>query len=194
MTMNAHITKWLAAYHDGELRGRRLAQVEAHLAECSVCQAELDQLQALSSLLGEAPEAPTLTSPDRFAAQVGLRLSRRPQQQAQPAPRPARVWVALPITLMIGMAFLQIVQWLTAGLSLAQMFGYGESAISRLTSTPVQPSTVLGQLSAEFIKIGVPFSPQIMIGLILPAILAVAYLLWLIIWGLNQGEFEASQS
>jgi anti-sigma factor RsiW len=192
--MNSHITKWLAAYHDGELRGRRLAQVEAHLTECPDCQAELDQLQALSNLLGEAPEAPTLISPDRFAAEVGLRLSRRPQQKPERFNRPGWVWTALPIALVIGLALLKVVQLVSGSLTIAQMFGFGEAAVSQLTSTPSQPSGLFGQISSSLIDIGVPFSPQVLIGLILPAILAVAYMLWLIVWGLNQREFEASQS
>jgi anti-sigma factor RsiW len=192
--MNSHITKWLAAYHDGELRGRRLAQVEAHLAECLDCQAELQQLQALSNLLGEAPEAPALTSPDRFAAQVGLRLSRRPRQKTERINRPGWVWTLLPIALVIGLALLKVVQLVSGSLTIAQMFGYGEAAVSQLTSTPAQPSGLFGQISASLIDIGIPFSPQILIGLVLPAILAVAYMLWLIVWGLNQREFEASQS
>ena len=30
--MTDHVTAWLAAYHDGELTGRRVRKVEAHLA------------------------------------------------------------------------------------------------------------------------------------------------------------------
>jgi anti-sigma factor RsiW len=80
--MNEHVTHWLAAYHDGELRGRRLRQVEDHLAECAACRAELDELQCLSALLRESPAAEGLLSPERFAAQVGLRLPRRPTKPA----------------------------------------------------------------------------------------------------------------
>jgi predicted anti-sigma-YlaC factor YlaD len=188
--MDKHMTQWLAAYHDGELHGRRLAQVEAHLTECPECLAELEQLSSLSALLAEAPEAATLTTPDRFAAQVGLRLSRRREVQNRPAARPSRVWAALPISIMIGLAFLQVVQWLATSLELAQVFGFGDAAVDRLTSSPIQPSSVLGQMSAEIIQNSVPFNPQLLIGVILPVILAVAYLLWLVVWGLNQHEAE----
>lgn len=80
--MNGHVTHWLAAYHDGELHGRRLRQVEEHLAECAVCRTELDELQCLSALLRESPAAAGLLSPERFVAQVGLRLPRRPTKPA----------------------------------------------------------------------------------------------------------------
>jgi anti-sigma factor RsiW len=188
--MEKHISQWLAAYHDGELKGRRLAQVEAHLADCPECLKELEALDALSALLNEAPDAPVLTAPDRFAAQVGLRLPRRKAFKPQPAARKAWVWAALPVTLMVGMGFLWTVQWLAASLELAQLLGFGEDAVSRLTSASMRPPGLLGEASADFIKFGVPFSPQLLIGVILPAILAVAYLLWLIVWGLNQQESE----
>lgn len=188
--MNAHISEWLAAYHDGELRGRRLAQVEAHLAACPACLAELEQLESLSTLLSEAPEAPVLTAPDRFAAQVGLRLKRRHSMKQAPAAGKNRVWAFLPVTLLIGLGFLQIVQWLAAGLSLAQALGFGNAAVARLTRPPVQSSTLLAELPFDRLPIGIPFSPQVLVGIVLPAVLAVAYLLWLIVWGLNQQEIE----
>jgi len=71
--MSKHITEWLSAYLDGELRGSRLQHVETHLAECDACLAELASLESLSSLLQQVP-APEFTSSERFAAQVSLRL------------------------------------------------------------------------------------------------------------------------
>lgn len=71
--MSNHVTEWLNAYLDGELRGSLLQQVETHLAECEVCLAELESLERLSRLLYEVP-VPEFTSPERFAAQVSLRL------------------------------------------------------------------------------------------------------------------------
>ena len=72
--MSKHIHDWLQAYYDGELQGRQLARVEAHLAECEWCQEELDKLSALSALLQESPPAQTATRPEQFVAQVGMRL------------------------------------------------------------------------------------------------------------------------
>lgn len=192
--MNGHITKWLAAYHDGELRSRRLAQVEAHLAECPDCMAELQQLEDLSNLLGEAPEAPMLTSPDRFASQVALRLSRKPGQKPARSSRTRWRRAALPLSLVVGFGFLKVVQLLSGSLSLAKMFGFGEEAVTQLASAAPQSTSLVGQLSSRLLDFGIPFSPQILIGLVLPAILAIAYMLWLIAWGLNQQEKEAQQT
>src|SRR5262245_7350025 len=75
--MSSHVSEWLNAYHDGELRGIRLKQVEAHLAECQVCQAEHESLKKLSGVLSEV-HVPRFTRPEQFAGQVNLRL---PQSQ-----------------------------------------------------------------------------------------------------------------
>ena len=48
--MSNHVTEWLNSHLDCESKGRRLHQVEEHLAECETCQAELDSLQGLSNL------------------------------------------------------------------------------------------------------------------------------------------------
>jgi anti-sigma factor RsiW len=105
----------LEAYHDGELHGLRLRQMEAHLAQCTACRVELERLQALSALLQESPTAERLTLPDRFVAQVGLRLARRPEQ---PAGR--RVletgWRLVPAGLLGAWAFVQAV-FIVAGVA-----------------------------------------------------------------------------
>ncbi len=74
--MNEHVTPWLNAYHDGEMSGRRLRQVEAHLEECAECNAYLKEIQNLSMLLKGAPDADDLLPGEIFVAQVGMRLPR----------------------------------------------------------------------------------------------------------------------
>jgi len=63
--MSNHVTEWLNAYLDGELKGKQHHQVEEHLVECDTCQAELESLQSLSALLQEVPEA-EFTSNEHF--------------------------------------------------------------------------------------------------------------------------------
>jgi anti-sigma factor RsiW len=106
--MNEHVTLWLGAYHDGELRGRRLQQVEAHLAHCAACRAELDELRALTALLQESPVAELYTPPERFIAQVGLRLARRPAQPIWKSILEVGWWMA-PVGLLASWAFIQVV-------------------------------------------------------------------------------------
>jgi predicted anti-sigma-YlaC factor YlaD len=106
--MNEHVTPWLGAYHDGELRGRRLQQVEAHLAHCAACRAELDELRALTALLQESPVVEVYTPPERFIAQVGLRLARRPAQPTWKRILEVGWWMA-PVGLLASWAFVQVV-------------------------------------------------------------------------------------
>ncbi len=101
-----HVTHWLEAYHDGALSSAQCARVAAHLATCAACQAELQSLQSLSTLLHAAPPAAPTLSPDRFVAQVGLRLPRRP------APSMAQrafetVWRLFPVGVLSAWTFLQ---------------------------------------------------------------------------------------
>ena len=112
--MTSHVLEWLAAYHDGELTPNRRRQVEEHLQDCPTCRAELTAIEELSSLL-KADTAPHLTPPQRFAAQVALRLPRpsltqRPRN-ADPLPR----WVlSAPLILIVVWAFFQSALWLTS--------------------------------------------------------------------------------
>jgi anti-sigma factor RsiW len=112
--MTQHILEWLPAYHDGELSPSRRQLVEKHLQDCPSCNAELQMLQGLSTLL-KADPAPAFTPPQRFAAQVQLRLPRsatsRLGKNAERLPR----WVlGAPLALIIVGAFLQAALWVTS--------------------------------------------------------------------------------
>lgn len=115
--MNGHPQQWLQAYHDGELSGRRLRDVETHLETCPACRAELAQLGTLHALLLQAPAPPAPTSPARFQAQVGLRL---PSRVAQPAAPRAFRWAArlIPAALLIIMPLTQVLWLLASGIYL----------------------------------------------------------------------------
>ena len=47
-------SEW-SAYHDGELSEARRRELEAHLAWCAACMAQLDELQMLSGMFATAP-------------------------------------------------------------------------------------------------------------------------------------------
>jgi anti-sigma factor RsiW len=112
--MNPHVNELLAAYHDGELPLNRQHQVEKHLQDCATCRVELEAFEELSSLL-KADSVPRQTSPERFAAQVQLRLPRtslsRARQNGEQSPR----WVlGVPLVLIIVWAFFQAALWVTS--------------------------------------------------------------------------------
>ncbi len=103
--MSEHVTAWVSAYHDGELHGARLLQVETHLRDCPACRAELEALKALSGLLQKNPAMPARTPPERFVAQVRLRTRLHPAQQR----RQQAGWLIVPLSLLGIWAFLQAV-------------------------------------------------------------------------------------
>jgi len=122
--MSHHILEWLPAYHDGELSAGRRQQVEKHLLTCPDCSAELQAIEDLSALL-KAEHSPRLTSPERFAAQVQLRLPHSSPQEIHPGGKVLPRWVlGAPLALLIGWAFLQAALIVTAIiLNAVQVFG-----------------------------------------------------------------------
>ncbi len=132
--MMDHVLEWLQAYHDGELPERKVRRVEEHLAQCESCRAELETLRAMSSLLQESPAAGDLMRPDRFVAQVELRLPRRPVQT--PVRRVLETgWRFIPVGLLGAWAFVQTVFIVVSGILLTQDF----PATAGLFSSVVPP-------------------------------------------------------
>jgi hypothetical protein len=90
--MNAHVEPELLAYLDGELDERERAQVEAHLATCSRCTAELERLRALRQELDATFDA--ALSPVHLPAEADERIRGviRQRLERHTAPRP---WLGL---------------------------------------------------------------------------------------------------
>jgi len=120
--MNEHVTAWLDAYQDGELRPSQRRKVEAHLAECSACREELATRQALSAWLRDLPADLPLTPSERFTAQVMLRLPARRTPAASTPPN-LLPW-ALPLILLLAWGLLQAISILNAWLQLGVSSGW----------------------------------------------------------------------
>ena len=191
--MSEHVTAWLGAYHDGELQGRRLGQVEAHLAQCAACRAELERLQALSAMLQESPPARDLTPPDRFVAQVGLRLPRQPEQPAWQ--RTLEIgWRLTPLGLLGALAFVQVMFIMTEMVLFALRLGVGGDLVaSRLppsgTSWLAQLTRLSGASLSDVVQIllqalghGGPLGWVFTLYVILFAVISLLYLSWLASW------------
>ena len=150
--MNQHVTSWLGAYHDGELTGFRQRQVKAHLAQCETCREELKKLQGLGMLLKESPAVSGLMPPDRFVAQVGLRLERRPTQ-----PTWQRVletgWRLVPAGLLGAWAFVQAVFIVAAIVVIALYAGTG-GTVWELASDPHEYTWLTAALSFAGVQLG----------------------------------------
>lgn len=188
--MSNHVSEWLNAYHDGELRGQRLRFVEAHLAECELCQEELESVESLSELLLEV-RAPEMVSAERFAAQVNLRLP-HPRTAVSKKKVSQFGWWMIPVGLFASWVFVSTAFILSNVLSVAGNLGLlsGLSAwLASGTANDIYLSTTIGQMgllsgnglswaetTETFTRISLP-------QIILQVSIALLYLGWLaILW------------
>ena len=198
--MPKHVSEWLNAYHDGELRGSRLQHVEVHLAACEVCQAELESLEGLSALLREVP-APEFTSPERFASQVSLRLHHK--QTVTSSKRILEIgWWMVPVGLLAAWIFIGTSFFISDLLSAATSLGLLSSISEWMAfgpSSDIYLSVTLGQLGllrgnslgwAELTETITRMSlPQISLQISI----ALLYLSWIAIWWARHTHHQRQQ-
>jgi anti-sigma factor RsiW len=174
--MDEHVHAWLEAYLDGELKGQHLQQVEDHLVYCQECRMEMEKLRALSALLKESPAPGILTSPERFVAQVGLRLPR--QQKGASNHTTLRIgWQMVPLTLFAAWAFVQVLFTIIGLMVLGLNLGLG-NLIGQMALGTLDRNALLVW------SIGLNFGFSVVIGLL--------YVSWLASWwaGLQHGQAE----
>lgn len=187
--MSNHMTEWLNAYFDGELHGNRLHQVETHLAECELCQAELESLERVSSMLHEVP-TPELMPVDRFAAQVSLRI---PHQQTVVSGKKIVefAWWMIPVGLLAAWIFIGTAFVLGDVLSTAGRLGFLSGMSDWLASGPsndIYLSATLGQSgllsgnSLNWLEATETFTRMSWPQIILQVAIALLYLSWMAIW------------
>lgn len=204
--MPEHVTQWLGAYHDGELHGARLRQVEDHLAECAHCQAELEGMRSLSTLLKEtAPEADFLSS-ERFAANLALRLPRQPETP-QPRSKALEIgwwlvplgtlgmWLFIQVTFSLRSAILFVADAGLLGSNLAWMQGNSPQMGWFAAATNLFGNQVglAGQVALSALNDAHWFITQAVGSLLPQVLLAVLYLGWLAAWWMGQ-QSRTSQS
>ena len=187
--MSDHITEWLNAYIDGELHGSRLHSVQAHLAECDACLAELDSLENLSHLLHKVP-VPEFIPPERFAAQVNLRLPH--QQRIIPKTRILEVgWWMIPVGLLLIWTFINTSFFVNDVVSAANNFGllpdipgwmsFGFSNVADWASALGRIGILRGD-TLVLAKSTETLTRQIT----LQVSIALLYLSWIVIWWTRQ--------
>jgi predicted anti-sigma-YlaC factor YlaD len=116
-TSEQHVTRWIPAYHDGELPERERQRLEGHLATCPACRAELTALQQLSTVLQTATIA-AAPATAAFTQAVVARLTSQPRRLTW---RRALQWgwQAAPLAVIAGWAAIQAILTVVAGLWLA---------------------------------------------------------------------------
>lgn len=197
--MNGHVSAWLEAYHDGELKGLRLRQIEAHLAQCETCRAELEQLEALSTLLHKSPAAEDLMPPDRFVAQVGLRLPRRPERTAWQQALEIG-WRLVPAGLFGAWAFVQavfVVSWIVLA---ALRLGVGGNLVAEwlpaarqgawLTETFGLLGADLSNVSRVILQTLSTLGWGVTLNLAALVVIGLLYWSWLASWWVRQKRYQ----
>ena len=187
--MSNHVTEWLNAYLDGELKGKRLQQVEEHLIECEACQAELESLQGLSALLQEVP-APEFPSPERFATQVNLLL---PQKRTSTSG--SRLfefgWWMIPVGLLAVWVFISTAALLGDAMSAAKNFGILDSTTASFISAQSDTAEVMSTLgqfgmlqgnSLQWAETTESFTRGLFPQIVLQVAVALLYLTWFAVW------------
>jgi anti-sigma factor RsiW len=192
--MDEHVNQWLGAYLDGELNGEKQRMVKEHLARCQACQAELEELRRLSTLLKTAARENRLTPPARFAAQVALKLPRR---QAQPLPGAvARVgWWLVPAGILSAWVFLQavmVVSGLALAAALASPLNGSLAWLSNLGGQNLATSAVLNLVDGRlgetvksvllYVGNGADLGWSLVVPVVFQAALALLFVSWLAVW------------
>lgn len=199
--MSKHVSEWLNAYHDGELRGSRLQHVEAHLAACEVCQAELESLEGLSALLHEVP-APEFTSPERFASQVSRRLPHK-QTVTSSSKRILEIgWWMIPVGLLAVWIFMGTSFFINDLLSTAASLGLLSGISDWMTlgpSSDIYLSATLSQLgllsgnSLSWVESTESIARMSLPQISLQISIALLYLSWLAIWWARRQRQQRGQ-
>jgi anti-sigma factor RsiW len=186
--MSDHVSEWLGAYLDGELRGRRLHQVEEHLTACDACREELEELRGLSTLLQEVT-VPEFIPNERFVSQVNLCL---PQRQEKPARSKVIEfgWWMIPVGLLAAWIFISTAVLVSDMVSTADRLGLLDSAstllISDASSNELWASR-LGQIglmegdSLKWIELTEEFTRNVLPQFIWQVSIALLYLVWIAI-------------
>ena len=119
--MSDHVIELLGAYLDGELSNGQLRKVVSHLDECQACQEEYQALQALSATLHAAP-LPDFPSSERLAADVALRLPRKPVKPISRRALEIGWWLA-PVGLIVTWIFISTTILVSNVVTTASNFG-----------------------------------------------------------------------
>jgi anti-sigma factor RsiW len=201
--MHKEMRSLLNAYLDGELHGRRLHELETHLASCEACQDELQDLRQVSELLQADPITDAMPV-ERFVSQMTLRLPRRSQPVRSPKPG-SLVWWLVPAGLFGTWIFVQTVFTLTNVVTAANASGLLGSAFTWLgggqESIWLSAASGLfgGQLTAQPLlsllnNVSV-FGANLVGGFLLQAVIVLLYVAWLGAWWIRrQSRLEKIQN
>ena len=132
--MSLHVETELLAYLDGELGEQERARVEAHLAKCAACAAELEHLQSLQQELGATFDAALTPVRLPHAADARIRGRIRERLHARAERRPW--WTLWQRRGLLAQALLAV---------LVCVFALNTAQVLRLPPAAPHETLVLGQ-------------------------------------------------
>ena len=189
--MHEEMRELLNAYLDGELHGRRLQEMETHLASCTACRDELAELRMVSNLLHAKP-APDVTPAERFVSQLTLSLPRRSLRLRTPKPG-SLAWWLVPAGLLGTWFFVKTVFTLTDVVTAANMtgllghaaswLGSGQETIWFRAATNLFGGQAAGaQPTLSLLNNVSVFGMNLLSGFLWQAAIVLIYWAWLFIW------------
>ncbi len=194
--MHEEMRNLLNAYLDGELQGRRLQEMESHLASCETCQKELNELRALSGLL-QADTELDAPAAERFVSNLTLNLPRRAQPARPPKSFPLAWWL-VPAGLLAAWVFIQTVYTLTDVVTVANLtgllgasshwLGTGQESFWMSIATNLFGGQILAQPAMPLLNNLSVAADNWFDGFIWEAVVALLYCAWLGVWWLRQSQ------
>ena len=192
--MKPHVKDLLPLYHDGELSPAQVRRVEQHLEECPQCAAELEDLCALQSLLKGAETPQALSSSQRFAEHVNLRLGQ--QVRAEEKISLGKIlWNLVPWSLLGGWAFMQAISLVIMLFAAAFSLGPDVPVLDQILTFSLNTSnlgslmsqSILGEFSLPPLLNDIASYSNILVisallNLLIPLSFALLYLSWLAGW------------
>ena len=191
--MHEEMRTLLNAYLDGELQGRRLQEMETHLADCEACQKELEQLRLVSKWLRDDTAVKAIPA-ERFVSQLTLSLPRRSQPNL-PRKSISLAWWLVPAGLLMAWVFIQTVYTLTdlvtaanlTGLlgSAAGWLGSGQESTWLSVATTMFGTQILAQPALSILNNVSIVVGDLLSGFVLQAGIVILYCVWLLFWWLR---------
>jgi len=204
--MHEEMRTLLNAYLDGELHGRRLREMETHLASCAACRNELKDLRMVSAMF-QADTTPEFTPAERFVSQLTLSLPRPVLEPGLPRrtlrdrftkPGSLAWWLVL-MGLLGAWFFMQTVFTLTDVVTAANITGLLGHATSWLGSG--QESTWFSTATSLFGRQAVGAEPTLSLlnnvsvfaanlvsGFLWQVVIVLLYWAWLLLWWFQRGS------
>jgi anti-sigma factor RsiW len=192
--MHEEMRNLLNGYLDGELQGRRLQEMESHLASCENCRNELEELRLVSERM-QADTTLEDPSAERFIANLTLNLPRR-DQAARPPKSFSLAWWLVPAGLLMAWVFIQTVYTLTDVVTVANLTGLLGSASHWLeagqesnwmsAATTVFGGQLLAQPGLSVLNNLSVAAANWLSGFIWEAVVVLLYGAWLGLWWLRR--------